>query len=347
MEVAAMIDMHAHWRPAELADALRARTKEPRIQRNQDGVEVLKSPRMSEEPLATAFDRVDFHLGRMDRQAVRMSVLSLLGSFCWIESQPLEVAVPLCRVVNDGLSAICQEHSGRFAAYAALPLTDISAAAAELERALGLPGMIGAQLPGNAFLTRRDAEAMRPLLGVANHHRAVLFVHHGPRPGDAYPKVAGDTDNARRRNGTLDMQASLSSVMVTLCLTDYLASYPDAMIHVHNLGGNIPYEVERMDHRCLLDTPNEELPSSRFRKAKVYVDCNSFGPRAIEAAVRLYGAERIVCGTDGTEFGCDWTRKALAEAEIGEEAREQILNGNAAAMLDRVARSAQRESAAA
>ena len=102
-----------------------------------------------------------------------------------------------------------------------------------------------------------------------------------------------------------------------------------------------------MDHRCLLDTPNEELPSARFRKAKVYVDCNSFGPHAIEAAVRLYGADRIVCGTDGTEFGCDWTRNALAEAQIGQEAREQILQGNAAALLARVARSAQRETAAA
>src|SRR5439155_12560742 len=191
------------------------------------------------------------------------------------------------------------------------------------------------------------AEAMRPGLEVANRHRAVGFIHNGPRPGDTYPKVPADTDNARRRNGTLDMQASLSSVMVTLCLTDYLASYPDAKIHVHNLGGNIPYEVERMDHRSLLDTPKEELPSARIRRAKVYVDCNSFGPRAIEAAARLYGAERIACGTDGTEFGCDWTRKALVEAEIGEEAREQILHGNAAAMLARVVKTAQRESTAA
>jgi aminocarboxymuconate-semialdehyde decarboxylase len=341
-----MIDMHAHWRPAEIADALRSRTREPRIQRNQDGVEVLKSGRMGEDPLATAFDNVDFHLARMDRQGVETSVLSLLGSFCWIESQPPEESGSLCRIVNNGLSAICQKHPGRFAAYAALPLTDISAAAAEFERALGLPGMIGAQVPGNYFLTRKDAEAMRPLLDVANRYRAALFIHNGPRPGDAYPKVAGDTDNARRRNGTLDMQASLSSVMVTLCLTDLLTEYPDATIQVHNLGGNIPFEVERMDHRCLLDTPEEELPSSRFRKTKVYVDCNSFGPRSIEAAVRLYGAERIVCGTDGTEFGCDWTRKALAEAEIGEEAREQILHGNAAAMLARV-KAAQRERAAA
>jgi aminocarboxymuconate-semialdehyde decarboxylase len=341
-----MIDMHAHWRPAEVADALRARTREPRIARNPDGVEVLKSGRMGEEPLAKAFDDVDFHLARMDRQGVETSVLSLLGSFCWIESQPMGESGPLCRKVNDGFSAVCQKHPGRFTAFAALPLTDISGAVAEFERALGLPGIIGAQVPGNYFLTRKDAEAMRPLLEVANRHHAVLFVHNGPRPGDAYPKISGDTDNARRRNGTLDMQASLSSVMVTLCLTDILGDYPDATVVVHNLGGNIPYEVERMDHRCLLDTPEEELPSSRFRRAKVYVDCNSFGSRSIEAAVRLYGAERIVCGTDGTEFGCDWTHKALADADIGEEAREQILHRNAAAMLARV-KAAQGERAAA
>ena len=167
------------------------------------------------------------------------------------------------------------------------------------------------------------------------------------RPSDAYPKVSGDVDNARRRNGTLDMQASLSSVMVTLCLTDYLASYPDARIHVHNLGGNLPYEVERMDHRSLLDTPQEELPSARIRRSRVYVDCNSFGPRAIEAAVSLYGADRIVCGTDGTEFGCEWTTKALAEAQIGEDAREKILHGNAAALLTPLATLAPRETAAA
>ena len=332
----AMIDMHAHWRPAEVADALRARTREPRIERNADGVEVLMAPRMGETPLDEAFDDAAIHIQRMDRQGVETSVLSLLGSFCWVEAQPVETAAPLCRRVNDGLSAICARHPGRFAAFAALPLADMNAAAKELERALTLPGMLGAQLPGNYFLTRKDAESVRPLLDVANRHHAVLFIHHGPRPGDAFPKVGGETDNARRRNGTLDMQASLSSVMVTLCMTDLLSEYPDATMVVHNLGGNIPYEIERMDHRCLLDTPNEELPSSRFHKSKVYVDCNSFGARAIEMAVELYGADRIVCGTDGSAFGVDWTRKALDEARIGEDARHQILHGNAAAMMARV-----------
>jgi predicted TIM-barrel fold metal-dependent hydrolase len=342
-----MIDMHAHWKPGELVDALRARSREPRIVRNEDGIEVLKSGRMGEEPLDKAFDEVDAHLARMDRQGVEMSVLSLLGSFCWIEAQSPDVAVPLCQRVNDGFSAICQKHPGRFAAYAALPLTDMSAAAVELERALALPGMIGAQLPGNYFLTRKDAEAVRPLLEVANRHHAALLIHHGPRPGDMFPKVTGDTDNARRRNGTLDMQASLSSVMVTLSLTELLEPYPNLSVQVHNLGGNIPFEIERMDHRCLLDTPNEELPSSRFRKSKVYVDCNSFGPRAIEAAVSLYGADRIVCGTDGSAFGVDWTRKALADAQIGQEARQQILQGNAAAMMARTRKDLKQQRVAA
>src|SRR5438552_2511520 len=225
-----MIDMHAHGRPVEFTDALRARTTGPRIVKNQDGVEVLTTRMGGEEPLSTAFDEVDFHLARMNRQGVSTSVLSLLGSFCWIEAQPLDVSLPLCRLFNDSVSKLCQAHDGRFAAYAALPLVDIPAATAEFERALGLPGIVGTQVPGNAFLTRNDAEAMRP---------------------------------------------------------------------------------------------------------------------AIEAAGRPYGADRIVCGTDGTECGCEWTTKALAEAEIGEDAREKILHGNAAVMLAPLARIAKVERAAA
>ena len=115
---------------------------------------------------------------------------------------------------------------------------------------------------------------------------------------------------------------------------------------VNNMPWFLP-QFSRMDHRSLLDTAKEELPSSRFRRAKVYVDCNSFGPGAIEAAVRLYGAERIVHGTDGTEFGCEWTSKALADARIGEDERKKILHTNAAAMMSRLAKVAQRETVAA
>ena len=45
-----------------------------------------------------------------------------------------------------------------------------------------------------------------------------------------------------------------------------------------------------MDHRCLLDTPTEELPSERFRRSKVYVDplASSLGYRHNEHSRRLF-----------------------------------------------------------
>jgi predicted TIM-barrel fold metal-dependent hydrolase len=330
------IDMHAHWRPPALIDALRGRDTEPMVTKNDQGQEVLKT-RRGEEPVETAFDNVEQRLAEMDRHGITTGVLSLLGSFTWIERLPVQDSLPLVRIVNDSVSDICKSHHGRFAGFASLPMDNIPAAAEEFERAMGLPGMVGTQVPGNAFLTYKDAEEVRPILEVADRHKAVVFIHFGPRPGDKWPRVSGDTDNARRRMGTLDMQASLSSNMVTLCMTDLLESYPDAIVQVHNLGGNIPYEMERMDHRSLLDTPDEELPSARFAKSGVYVDCNSFGPHSIEAGLRAYGPDRIVFGTDGTEFGVKWSTKAVAEAGISDDAKQKILHDNAAKMLSHLA----------
>src|SRR6185369_8845370 len=108
-----MIDMHAHWRPAEVADALRARTREPRIVKNDDGKEVYEA-RTGKTPVAEAFDDAEKFLAQMDREGVKVSVLSLLGTFCWVESQPVEVSLPLCRAINDSLSKICQKYEGRF-----------------------------------------------------------------------------------------------------------------------------------------------------------------------------------------------------------------------------------------
>ncbi len=326
------IDMHAHWRPAALIESMRQRTDVPRILRNAAGIEAIKT-RNTEEPVASAFDDAATRLAEMDRHGITTAVLSMLGSFSWTERLPVAEGLPLLRLFNDSISALCKQHPGRFAAYACVPQMDIAMAAQEFERAMSLPGMIGVLMPANAFATRKAADKVRPIMEVAHRHRAVVFIHNGPLPGDPWPKIANDIDNARRRNGTLDMQASLSSVMVTLCLTDYLDAYPNANVHVHNLGGNIPYEIERLDHRSMLDTPNEELPSQRIARSRVMLDCNSFGARAIEAGVRLYGADRIVFGTDGTEFGCDWSARAVAEADIGTDAREKILYRNAAAML--------------
>ncbi len=49
----------------------------------------------------------------------------------------------------------------------------------------------------------------------------------------------------------------------------------------------------------------------------------------IETAVAVFGAEKIVCGSDGTSFGMDWTNRALDEARISEDEKNLIREGNA------------------
>ena len=73
--------------------------------------------------------------------------------------------------------------------------------------------------------------------------------------------------------------------------------------------------------------------AERFARSKVYLDCNSIGPRAIEAGVRAFGTDRILFGTDGSAFGTEWSIKALNDADIGDDARQKNLHRNAAAML--------------
>jgi predicted TIM-barrel fold metal-dependent hydrolase len=328
------IDMHSHWRPPELADALRARTDMPRIERDADGDEVLIGPR-GPQKLAKAFDSIDERLASMDRHGIDVALISMLGGFGWMERLAVEQSLPLVKIYNDSVSAMCASHPDRFAAVAALPLADLDAAAQELDRAMGLPGMVGAQIPGDGFVTLERAQAFAPVFEVANRHKALLCIHRATMPGMPAPRPDKDDDNFMFRDGTLNMQASISSFMLTFCLTDFLDDYPDVAVQTHNLGGNLPFEFERLDHRSLIAFPDAELPSDRIRRSRVVVDCNSLGARSIELGVDLYGAERIVFGTDGSDFGSEWSLKAVADARIDESQRQAILHGNAAALLSR------------
>jgi predicted TIM-barrel fold metal-dependent hydrolase len=329
------IDMHAHFIPKGLSDALRARLTPPMLKRGEDGREYMHSA-LTNAPVKEGFDSIEKRLTDMDRNGVERAVLSnqLQDMTCL----PLADAVPLCCAFNDAISAACASHPDRFSALAALPVAEIDAALAEFERAMALPGMVGAILPGDGFLSARRAEKFRPVLEAADRRGAVLLVHYARLANDPEAPRIDASDNRGLRIGTLDMQARISSNMLTFCLTDFLQTYPNLTMMSHNLGGNIPFEVERLDHRTLVDRPTEELPSKRIRAARVLVDCNSLGARSIERAVEVYGADKIVFGSDGTDFGMNWSQDAIKQARISEGEKQAILAGNAGAALARLSR---------
>ncbi len=328
------VDFHAHWIPQPMSAVLRARTKVPLIRRGEDDFEYLDYGYQSAK-LMPGFDDVPTRLAEMDRTGVTRAVLSL--TTVWgVECMPLAESLPLCKVFNDSVSAMCKAHPDRFSGLAALPNADLDAALVEFERAIKLPGMVGALLPGDGFLSKKRAERFRPIVEAANRRNAVLLVHYGRWASDPDALKIDSSDNAGVRYGTLDMQSKLSSCMITFTMTDFLSDFPNVTMMVHNLGGNIAYEIERLDHRNYLDRPTDELPSKRIRGSNVMVDCNSFGARGIELAVETYGVERVVLGTDGTEFGMKWSVDAIAEARLSEADKRAILDGNANRVLGRV-----------
>ncbi|HXQ53990.1 MAG TPA: amidohydrolase family protein [Stellaceae bacterium] len=328
------IDMHSHIIPKGLADALRARTKPPMMKREADGKEYMNSLLNSHAAMTEGFDSVEKRLEEMDKNGVTHAVLS--NQMQDISSLPLEDSVPLCRAYNDAISAACVKYPDRLTAFAAIPVGSVEAATAEFERAMSLPGIIGCIIPGDAFLSAKRAEKFAPLLEAADRRRAVILAHYGRLPNDPEAPQPDLSDNRRLRIGTLDMQARISSSMMTFCLTDFIKKYPNVTMMTHNLGGNIPFEVERMDHRAMVDDPGQTLPSKRFREGHFICDCNSLGPRSIEMAVGVYGADKIVFGSDGTHFGMDWTQKAINEARISDAEKDLIRGGNAARAIARV-----------
>jgi predicted TIM-barrel fold metal-dependent hydrolase len=323
-----IVDCHAHWIPPALADALRVRTAAPRIEHSPDS-EVFVTYQ-GQRPFAPLGD-LDRRLELMQRHGISAQLLSLAGLF-GIDCLPARESLPLVRMFNDAVAEL-QEADKRFTGLAALPLADVDLACRELARAQSV-GLRGAILPADAFASLSAAERFRPLFDLANQHNSHFFIHPGPlEPPPERPLKGARADNAWQRRIVLETQARLSEVMVTLALSGFADAYVNVTLQVANLGGAIPFFIERMDavHR---DVAPEEPPPSK-RLGRCYVDTASFGPRAIELAVACFGADRVLLGTDYPIFDAAAMVRAVADARLDALSRELLLTQNARRLLQR------------
>ena len=324
------IDLHAHYLPSALVERLRGRKQVPRIEANGAG-ERLVMP-IGTLSFSACYVDPSLRISLMDRAGVTHQLLSLPGLF-GVDSLPAYEAAPLVRLFNDDCAALCRRYPKYFSGLAALPLADMAAAVAELHRARRQLGLVGAILPIGAFASLQEAQKLEPLFEAGDTLGAHFFIHPGRTPQAGPPSVVNlDHEIARR---ALAVQADVGEAMVTLLLSNFLDPYRNVSVQVANLGGTFPAVVERMDHMVQLRTPDAFLPSSRTRR--VWVDCASLGQRAIEQAVVVYGADRVVLGTDCPIFDTDRTLAGIREARLSEAERELILMRNAAALLERLA----------
>jgi predicted TIM-barrel fold metal-dependent hydrolase len=284
-------DWHAHWLPPALLRLLERRADPPCVRR------VAGKPHLWVGRLALrlepAMSDLSARLEILERRQISWQLLSLSSLWNMDNLEVLE-SLPLVQAFNDDTARAIRDSSGRLGGLAALPLQDMEGAAAELRRACEA-GLCGAILPAAALATLAEARQLSPLLEQANRSCAHLFVH----PGHLRPSTGttANLDNWWARRIVLDTQHQLSAAMLTLASTSLLQDYPNLTVQVANLGGGLPFYLDRLRATAPGNPMNEEDPWS-FDLRRIFVDTASFGPHAIELARIALGIDRVVLGTD-------------------------------------------------
>jgi predicted TIM-barrel fold metal-dependent hydrolase len=322
-----IIDMHAHYYGG-LVERLLDRPARPNVTRDRSGELVLNAMTASTTMTAGYTDPVA-RLAYMDRAGIDRQLLTFPGAL-GVDVMPASEVGPIIRAYNEHLAEICRKSRGRFLGLAGLPLAEPGAAAAELTRCRHDLGLLGAILPGNYFLGLSDLRRLEPIFAAANSARALLMIHPGLMQGEAPP--AAYADNPIQRASTLNLQASIAHMALTVISAGLAESYPQIVFQLVNLGGTIPFVVERMEAVALSRPPH--APFDRRSLRGLHYDSASLGPAALELAVSVYGADRIMLGTDYPIFLPDSLRGVLEQAAIADSERQLIGAGNAERIVD-------------
>ncbi len=321
-----MIDTHAHYYGEALFHRLAARNGVPRVV-SEAGQRFMVTP-TSRFALQGGFVDLAERLAWMDRQGIGHQLMTFPGAL-GPEVLPAAEAIVITRDVNDELADVVRAHPARFSALAGLPMADVDASVAELERAMGR-GLRGAILPANYFLSLAGMATLDPLLAAADRLGAHLMLHPGQRHDESLePRIWPDL--TMHRASTIELHGVITHGLLTLIHSGALQRFPRVSWQVVNLGGQFPFVVERMDHIVATRDPAAPRPSDLL--GGIVFDCASLGPRALEMAVKVFGAERVMFGTDYPIFATDVSRDALREADLSAAQRAMVAEGTARASL--------------
>ena len=111
----------------------------------------------------------------MDAAGIDLSILSVVTPAT--QALPAPEAVTLAREANDEATEAVRAHPDRFRAFATLPTSDPTAAAAELERCATRLGHVGAMIHGRTGSRPLDDPAYDDLFATAARLRRPIFIH--------------------------------------------------------------------------------------------------------------------------------------------------------------------------
>lgn len=323
------IDMHSHFYGG-LLDHLLARDERPFVTRGSDGELTLHAMTAS-TVVSGGYHDVDARLRFMGENRIETQMLTFPGAL-GVDVLPGPAVREAIACFNTDLADICHGSGGRFRGLAGLPLADLAQSVLEMRRIRRELRLSGAILPGNYFLSIDNVRTLVPLFEAADAERALLMIHPGLMAGESAPMPYPDTN--LQRSSSLALQASLSQMALTVIVERLAERFPNIVFQLVNLAGTLPFILERIEAVALSRAPFTPFP--RYALRGMIYDCASLGPLALELAVKVFGADRIVVGTDYPIFSPDVVRGAVEAAGLSEADRQWVLQGTASDALTRV-----------
>jgi predicted TIM-barrel fold metal-dependent hydrolase len=232
---------------------------------------------------------VDAKLASMDAAGIARTALSINDPGPeWFGADGPAVA----RLANDFVADVVRRHPARFFGLCVLPLQDMKAAIAELDRAVE-SGMRGILLYTNLAGRFPDEPEFRPLFARAVELDVPVLLH------PAKP-VTIDFVKGYEMTSTLGNMFDNTIALTRLIMSGLLDEFPRLRLVCPHLGGTLPYIVGRMDHQLtvlkrgpknLTRTPSEYLK-------QIWLDVVSPLPLAMKFACDFMGPDRLLYASD-------------------------------------------------
>src|SRR5262245_27472346 len=257
-----------------------------------------------------------------------------------------EIALELAQIGNDGLAELVSKHPDRFPAFIAqAPLSAGDAGVAEVERAIGQLGAVGAQIFTNVGDKPLDRPEYEPFFAAMNRLDKPIWMH--PERGANHPDYIDEKKSLYEIWWTFGCPYETSVAQARLVFYKTLDKYPNLKIITHQLGGMVPYFEGRVgpgwdqlgkrttdEDYFALAKSLKKRPFDYF-KQDFYADSAVFGSRAATiCGLEFYGMDRVVFASDcpfDPEGGTQYIRETIAIIDglaLGERDRQLIYSGN-------------------
>jgi 2,3-dihydroxybenzoate decarboxylase len=244
-------------------------------------------------------------------------------------------AVELSRRVNDRLAQIVATQPTRYAAFAALPTADPSAAADELARCVETLGHKGAMIHGLAHGQFIDDARYWPIFARAEALDVPIYLHPSmPHPAviDAYYKeYAKDYPVLLRAAWGFTVETATLAIRLVLC--GVFDKHPKLKFILGHLGEGLPFLLWRINNG--LARPGQKPVAFRdiFSAHFSVTTSGFFSDPALLLCVQELGVDRILFSVDypfvESAPGTDWVHRIPLCAED----KAKILSGNVKRLL--------------